>query len=515
MSGSVPTSTRPPIRTYGGWRRPMSPGLGALALVPTLGIFVGLIVTLLVATTTSLTAGAICGAVFLLLTAPAVVQIGDRPAWRHLTLRWAWRRARRTGAAVYRSGPLGHLPEEDCRLPGLLARSRVWSARDSYSRPFALIQHPFSNQWTVVLAVNPNGGALISREDRDGRVAHWDTWLAVLGREHGIDQVAVVLDQVPDPGRILRACVDESIAPDAPEFAARMMRDAARVYPTGSAELTAFVAITFSGRKLAVPTGDRVAEEAAELAAREIGTRLPGLSRSLVATGSGEGRPVTADGLATMVRGWYDPAVQVPLAEAAARGWEPGLRWEDAGPVAAQETWDTYRHDSGLSRVLEMTSSPRGTVYDSVLSPMIAPMPGRKRVTLLYRPLPAADAPAALDLQVRAALNRAGRRKGLVHAHDSAEVRAAVQAAQEEATGAGVVSFSMFVTVTVDGDRDGGRPEEDLRAATEAIVRAARSAQVVLRPVAGAQAAAFAAGLGVGIVPVNHSLLPSGVRSGV
>lgn len=500
-------------RTYGGWRKPASPGLGSLTLLPTFALFGGMIMSILVGMMAGIVPGLVSAGIFLVIATPTALRVGDRPAWRQIILHLVWRRAVRKGTTLYRSGPLGHLPEEDCRLPGLLARVRVWAARDRYSRRFALIQHPHSNQWTVVLAVNPNGGALISREDRDGRVAYWDSWLASLGRENGIDQVAVVLDQVPDPGRILQACVDDAIVPGAPEFAARMMREAAQVYPTGSAEINAFVSITFSGRQLSVPSGDRNAREAAELAAREIGTRLPGLSRTLVATGSGEGRPVSPEALAAVLRGWYDPAVQVPLAEAAARGRELGLRWEDAGPVAAQETWDSYRHDSGLSRVLEMTSPPRGTVYDSVLAPLLAPGQGRKRVTLLYRPLSAADAPAALDLQVRAALNRASRRKGLVHAHDSAEVRAAMQAAREEATGAGVASFSMFVTVTVDGD--GPDPENALRAATEGIVRAGRSAQVLLRPVFGAQAAAFAAGLGVGIVPVNHSLLPPAVRANI
>jgi hypothetical protein len=508
---SVPGQFTP--RTYGGWRKPASPGLGSLTLLPTFALFGGLIISIFVMTMSGVVPGMVTAVVFLLLAAPTALKVADRPAWRQAVLRSVWRRAVGRGTTLYRSGPLGYLPEEDCRLPGLLARARVWAARDSFSRRFALIQHPHSNQWTVVLAVNPNGGALISQEDRDGRVASWDSWLASLGRENGIDQVAVVLDQVPDPGRILQACVDDAIVPGAPEFAARMMRDAARVYPTGSAEINAFVSITFNGRRLSVPGSNRDSEEAAELAAREIGTRLPGLSRTLVATGSGEGRPVSPEALAAMVRGWYDPAIQVPLAEAAARGREPGLRWEDAGPVAAQETWDTYRHDSGLSRVLEMTCPPRGSVYDTVLIPILAPGQGRKRVTMLYRPVSAADAPGALDLQVRAAMNKASRRKGLVHAHDSAEVRAALQAAREEATGAGVASFSMIVTVTVDGDAPD--PQDALRAATESIVRAGRSAQVVLRPVLGAQAAAFAVGLGAGIVPVNHSLLPPAIRASI
>jgi hypothetical protein len=506
-----------PIRTYGGWRRPASPGLGTLTLLPTAGVFLAATGSIVAMLAGGPAAGLLTVGICAVLVLPLTLRIADRPAWRELALRWAWWRTRRTGATLYRSGLLAPLREDGGageasdgghRLPGLLARSRVWLARDSYSRPFALVEHPFANQWTVVLAVNPNAGALISGEERDVRVAQWDRWLAGLSREPGIDQVAVVLDQMPDPGRVLQVAVEAGLAPCAPPFALEVMRDAARHLPTGGTEITAHVAITFSGRELrASRSSDQTGDQAAERAAVEIGTRLPGLSRALVATGSGEGRPLTPQALAARVRGWYDPAVQIPLAEAEARAEDPGISWDDAGPVAAQEAWSHYRHDSGLSRTFEMVAPPRGAVVDSVLLPLTAPMSGvrRKRVTLLYRPLDAAIAPATLDRQVRAAINRAGRRRNLVHAHDSAEVRAAVQAAQEEATGAGVTNLALLVTVTVAA-------EHELRQASETVTRAGRQAQLRLRPVHGAQAAAFAIGLGVGLVPSNHSLVPPSLR---
>lgn len=496
-----------PARTYGGWRRPASPGIGSLALLPTAVLFGGSMLSILVGLSRGAGDALLAAGVFAVVLLPLVIRVADRPAWREVALRLAWWRARRVGAVLYRSGHRFQGPD-GVGMPGLLARTRIWHARDAYSRSFALVEHPHSNQWTVALAVNPHAGALISAEERDVLVAHWDRWLAGLGREPGIDQVAVVLDQVPDPGRLLGASVEAGLEPEAPAFALAVMRDAARHLPTGGAEITAHVAITFSGRALHVPVeADGAGPTAAERAAVEIGTRLPGLSRTLVATGSGEGRPMTPGQLAARVRGWFDPAVQVPLAEAQARGEDAGITWADAGPVAAQETWNSYRHDSGLSRTYEMVQPPRGTVFDSILLPLTAPMAAvrRKRVTLLYRPLDAAGAPGALDRQVRAAINRAGRRRDLVHAHDSAEVRAALQAAQEEASGAGVVTFSLLVTVTVDG-------EHELRQAGETVTRAARQAQIRLRPVHGAQAAAFATGLGVGVVPGAHSLVPPGLR---
>lgn len=502
----------PQARTYGGWRRPASPGVGSLTLLPTAGVFAGLMISIVALATGGVAAGVVTAAVCGVVLLPLVVKRADRPAWREIALRLAWWRATSTRSYLYRSGLAAATGDDGYRLPGLLARSRVWPAQDSGACPFALIEHPGTNQWTAVLAVNPAGGALISSTDRDVRISQWDRWLAGLGREPGIDQVAVVLDQIPDSGRILQACVSDMIAPGCPEFAGQMMREAAEVYPTGGAQISAYVSLTYSGRQLQVPPGG-ARDAAAELASVEIGTRLPGLARTLAVTGTGEGRPLTVSQLSAQVRAWYDPGVALALAEAEALAQDPGITWDEAGPVAAQETWDTYRHDSGLSRVFELTQPPRGTVFDTVLLPLVSPLPGveRKRVTILYRPLDAAEAPGVLDLQIRAARNRAARRQGLVHAHDSVEVRAAIQAAQEEATGAGVTNFSMLVTVTVDGDGDD--PAGELRRVSETVTRAGRAAQLRLRPVTGAQAVAFATGLGAGLVPAGHSLLPAVLRA--
>lgn len=503
---SVSTSAPTSARTYGGWRRPSSPGIGSLALLPTVVLLGGGVLTVLVGLVRGFAVAALVAGLVAAVLLPLAIRVGDRPAWREAALRGAWWRARRTGAVLHRDDGFfrggaetrGAETPEPADLPGLLAGTRVWPAQDADGRPFALVEHPATGRWSVVLGVNPDAGALISASERDVRVAHWDRWLAGLGREPGIDQVAVVLDQTPDPGRALRAAVEAGLDPRAPSFARAVLLEAACCLPEGSPELRAHVTVTFCGRALRVAS--------AEEAAVEIGTRLPGLSRALVATGSGEGRPLTAGQLAARVRGWFDPAVSGALSDLEARG-DDGVDWPDAGPLAAQENWDSYRHDSGLSRTFEMVAAPRGAVLDSVLVPLTAPSAGlhRKRVTLLYRPTDAAGAPTVLDRQVRAAISRAGRRRDLVHAHDSAEVRAALQAAAEEATGAGVVRFSLLVTVTVDD-------EPELRQACEVVTRAARQAQLRLRPVHGAQAAAFAVGLGVGVVPQHRSLVPPALR---
>ena len=89
--------------------------------------------------------------------------------------------------------------------------------------------------------------------------------------------------------------------------------------------------------------------------------------------------------------------------------------------------------------------------------------------------------------------------------HDSADLRAARQATDEEAAGAGVTSFAVLVTVTVLADAE-------LDRAATTVERAARGARFRLSPVRGAQAAAFAGALGIGLSLPDLSVLPQAAR---
>jgi len=90
----------------------------------------------------------------------------------------------------------------------------------------------------------------------------------------------------------------------------------------------------------------------------------------------------------------------------------------------------------------------------------------RKRVSLQYRPLPAAEATRVLEAEVNAAAfrqhyrRRTGRDETARYAYDQAWAR---QSAAEEAMGAGVCLLALYVTVTgmeagrlMPGARTGG-----------------------------------------------------------
>jgi hypothetical protein len=134
-----------------------------------------------------------------------------------------------------------------------------------------------------------------------------------------------------------------------------------------------------------------------------------------------------------------------------------------------------------------------------VLARLVTPGRYPKRVSLQYRPFPAAEAMRVLEAEVNAAQFRAiykrrtGRDETARDTYDQARAR---QAAAEEAAGAGVCLVSMYVTVTVASEA------ELLRAAAETEA-AAETSRIRLRRMAYSQAAGFAVTLPCGICPAE------------
>jgi hypothetical protein len=82
---------------------------------------------------------------------------------------------------------------------------------------------------------------------------------------------------------------------------------------------------------------------------------------------------------------------------------------------------------------------------------------------------------------------------------------AAHQAATEEAAGAGLVRFGLIVTVTTTD-------ATSLARASRAVTSLVGSARLKLRVALGNQAVAFAAGLPLGVVLPEHTMLPTSLR---
>ncbi len=502
------TASRTP-RTYGNWRRPTSPGLGSLGALGTGLLLVGLIAVIATMAAVGLLPAAGLAAVLSgILAASAIRDRHHRSGIQRLTTRLGWARARHDGSHLYRSGPLGRTPWGTFQLPGLAAATSLSEWEDSRGRPFALIHHPATQHATVVLVTEPDGASLVDEEQVDVWVAHWGAWLAALGQERGLVAAAVTIGTSPDFGHRLRQEVQTQMHESAPDVARAMLAEVIHDYPAGSATVTAQVSLTFSS---AGRTGGH--RRGPDDLARDVAARLPGLATGLQATGAGSVRPMTAEELCESIRTAYDPSAGPLLDAARAAGETPVIRWSDVGPAAAQAGWGWFRHDGAVSVTWSMTAAPRGEVFSSVLSDLLAPHPDidHKRVTLLYRPVDAAHAARLVEQDKRNANFRAAS-SSRPSARIMLEQGAAALTAEEEARGAGLVGFAMLVTATVaDVDAfDDPRVAVDL--ARGAVDNLAATARIQLRPVYGSQDSAFAAALPLGLVQEAHLTVPREFR---
>ena len=488
-------------RTYGNWNRPRSAGLGALGSLGTGILLVGLLAVLIALVSGGLVAALV--ALFIVGVSILLLVVKDKhgkSALQRISNIMGWQRAKMTKQNLYRSGPLGRTAWGTFQLPGILASSQLSEFRDSYGRPFALLYYPSTRHYTIVFNADPDGAALVDDEQVDLWVARWGQWLASLGHEPGLVAASVTVESAPDTGIRLRREVLNNMQEGAPAIARAMLTEVVVSYPEGSALVSAQIALTFKGTDR---NGKRRAEEDI---ARELASRLPSMTQRLDATGAGSARPLTAQELCELVRIAYDPASAVVIDEARTQGGAPDLAWTDVGPAAAQAQWDRYRHDSAWSMTWAMTQAPRGEVFSSVLSQLVAPHPDidRKRVTLLYRPLDAATSARIVEADKRHAMFRATASQRPT-ARVLAEVDSADRAAEEEARGAGLVNFGLLVSATVMA----GERIPDMAASVDNLGATAR---VLLRPAYGSQDSAFAAALPLGIVLPKLLAVPAAVR---
>ncbi|RQN02010.1 hypothetical protein EHW97_14740 [Aeromicrobium camelliae] len=435
------------------------------------------------------------------LLALGAVGVRDRHG-RNLAMRVGnrvgWSMTRRRGQNLYRGGPTTH---GSFTPPGILATTKLHEARDAYDRPFAVIEYPAVGHYAVAVEVSPEGASLVDADQVDVWVAGWGQWLANLGQELGVVGAQVTVETAPDTGARLKREVQRRLDPNAPDLAKAVLGQVVHDYPAGASLDRAWVTVTFRGQSAAGPkrtTADVIAD---------LASRLPGLTETLAgSTGAGAATPVTAQGLCEIVRTAYDPGAAALLDEIHDSGQQPDLSWNDAGPAAAEASWDTYRHDGAVSRSWYMSSAPRGEVFANVLTRLLSAHADvdRKRIAIMYQPLSSVEAAAVVEADKRAAdlrVNATNRPSSRA----LAAARASRATADEEARGAGLVDFGMVITATVtDPDR--------LTAARVAVENLAAGARLLIRPAWGSQDAAFAAGLPLGLVLRSHSRVPQEIR---
>jgi len=478
-------------RSYGGWRRSRSIGLLGLGPTATL-ILLGCAVALLLIAAVSLKTLIFVAPPALLAGAASLIRIGGTPLAQLGVQRLRWWHSTTAGHTSYRAEVvLRHTGV--LQLPGTLAATELLSAEDGYGGRYGLVRDRRTGFLTATLRVVPASTWLAEPGEVDGWVANWGAWLASLGYLPALRWVTVTVDTAPDPGSTLTSRIAAAIDPAAPRPALHIMDQLVATAPAAAADVDTRVSLTFDAAAFASRPGT-----AAE-AITEVGRTLPGMESALGACGVAVLTRAGAADIAGIVRTAFDPAVRGEVNRLLAAGTGPALdeqlNWASAGPAGADEAWDCYRHGSGTSVTWAWREAPRQNVHSDVLARLVAPGRFAKRVTLQYRPFPAAAAARLLENEVRAAEFRSEysrRTRRDVTARDTHDHARARQAADEEARGAGVSLLGLHVTVTVTDPAQLGRAVADTEAAAE-------SSKIRLQRMYRSQAAGFTTTLPCGI----------------
>lgn len=491
--------------TYGNIIKPGRLGILGLPL----GVSLSLVPVVMLMAVLLATGNIIQALILVALTAVATAlmlwrgRADGRNIYERGALMFAHRRKVKKGNNLYLAGPAGRVPDGKMRVPGLLAASELSEHTDAYGNPFGLIRVRSTKHYTVVLEAFPDGDQLVDQKVIDSQVGHWGAWMAQLGVDGGIVGASVTVETAPDSGLRLARMTRGNLSESASAFSAAVVNELPDHYNAGSPSVTTRIAITFSGKGLDKDATDR----GISIMVEEIANRLPNLIGNLYSTGAGTSvRACTAQDIVDFTRTSYDPTVATLIEEARAEGGT-GLSWADAGPVFHDDQLDRYFHDRAVSKSWEMFEGPRGQFYSSALRRIMEPTPNvlRKRVTILYRPIPSSESASLVESDINNA-TFAGSQKQRPSARQRQRLAFAEKAAQEEAQGAGLVRFGMIITATT-------ATSDDFPRLDKIIPNMANSARLRIRPALGNQAVAFQAGLPLGVVLAEHSLLDDKLRA--
>lgn len=489
MTATTHNTQSSQVRTYGNWRRARGMGIGQLSGAQTLTLFVAVLIPIFCAYI-SPKAALIATGVSVVVLLAVVVRIDGQSVADVLTRRLRFRRASSAGWLDLSTGVLvQHARRFD--LPGPMAPLVPLDCDDGRGGRQGLLWDRRTGYVTALIRVSPVGLGLADREQADVWIASWGGFLADLGYQQMVRHVAVTVDTAPAGGATLRDYVTERIDPRAPQAAREVMAELVEASPAAIADVDTHIAVTFDPAR----ANPRPAELLDVVA--EVTYLLPGIEASLSSVGVTVQGRATVDWITRRLRVAYDPAARADIARDLPES--EVMAWHEAGPLRAEEAWEHWRHDSGISLAWALQEAPRQAVIDRVLTPLLAPGKFPRRVTMLYEPYPAGQAATEVEREITNTSVRrawAARTRRDETQRDLDDQARAHQAAREEAEGAGVGRFCLYVSTTVTS-------ETDLAAAAADVEQLAGQSKLRLRRLRGAHAGGFAAALGMGLNPAE------------
>ncbi|GAA3250658.1 SCO6880 family protein [Dactylosporangium siamense] len=389
-------------------------------------------------------------------------------------------------------------------MPGQAAGYRWLSAvAGDGTTPVGLLAHRRERTVTAALLCFGANYLLADSSVQEQRLVDWAQVLNVLGTEYadlGLVRWALTTRAVPDTGnRAQRYLADRAIDTTSPAYQSLAELTAAAA-PSAQRHETLLVCV-FDVARMSGEVADAGGGDAAVAAV--VLDKLGGIEATVSEAGVATGGWLTPRAYAGVLRSQWDPADQAELDVRGGDGIAGGVEPRLAGPAAVETVgWSALRHDSGYSRTLWVAEMPRTLVGATWLTGLYTRVTGRRTVTLVAQPIPAALANlAARREQVSRAGDEVTKRKlRLVRtAREQEEARSVAQIDREQAAGHTRYRYALLVTVTAPSMEE---LEQDTRTVKRILARAGCESVVLF----GEQDQGFLAGalpLGRGLAPVR------------
>lgn len=339
-------------------------------------------------------------------------------------------------------------------LPGVLSTLKVRDEVDGLGNPVQLIHHTRADQLSVTIESAPAGISMNTQTKTTDLVSNYASWLSSLSGENGLRGAQVVIDSVFESSAPLAESILSNLKPDAPEVAQQIARESAGMLPERVATVRAYTVLGYKISELA---------DDVDGAAAEVLSMIPRHLKALSAAGAGVSQVMADADYADMLYTAYDPRRNAEVAQEIKDEIPAYRAFEGAGPAYFNSSHPrVVLHDGVASMTIMMTEPSKSKITDHSFEKLFAPNRNflRKRVSLIYRPVPASAQHSRVNNASRATTTEVSSKKRRT-AFDKKKKAAAEAAMNQAAEGAVIQEWALMVTVTFEPNRAAQRTAEN------------------------------------------------------
>lgn len=339
-------------------------------------------------------------------------------------------------------------------LPGVLSTLKVRDEVDGLGNPVQLIHHTRADQLSVTIESAPAGISMNTQTKTTDLVTNYASWLSSLSGENGLRGAQVVIDSVFESSAPLAESILSNLKPDAPAVAQQIARESAGMLPERVASVRAYTVLGYKISELA---------DDVDGAAAEVLSMIPRHLKALSAAGAGVSQVMADADYADMMYVAYDPRRNAEVAQEIKDDIQAYRSFEGTGPAYFNASHPrVVFHDGVASMTIMMTEPSKSKITDHSFEKLFAPNRNflRKRVSLIYRPVPASAQHSRVNNASRATTTEVSSKKRRT-AFDKKKKAAAEAAMNQAAEGAVIQEWALMVTVTFEPTRAAQRTAEN------------------------------------------------------